>query len=80
VDDPNNERRDVRDVLREDRSRGRRPIDTDAVREREKRLEKCRELLRYGSEADLRRAIRALGLTDGSPEFAEAILIWRASH
>ena len=78
--DDEERQRDVRDVIREEKSRGRRPVDTDALRDYQEKLAKCRELLQYGNESDLRDAIRALGLEDGSPEFVEAIRIWRASH
>ena len=71
---------DVRNVIREETSRGRRPVDTDAIAAAQERLAKCRELLELGNERDLRDAIRALGLKDGSPEFEEAVRIWRASH
>lgn len=64
--------------MREESSRGRRPVNTDELREREKRLAKCRELLQYGSEQDVREAILALGLEDGSALFLEALRIWRS--
>ena len=69
---------DVEDVIREEVSRGRRPVDTDALRERQELRARCRELLQYGTEQDVREAMLALGLKDGSPQFLEALRIWRS--
>ena len=69
---------DLEDVIREERSRGRRPIDTEAQRKRRERLKMCRELLQYSSEREVREVIFAYGLEDGSPEFLEVIRVWRA--
>jgi hypothetical protein len=49
------------DVLREERSRGRRPVDMAARRQREEDKRALRWLLEHGTEAELRAAIRALG-------------------
>ena len=70
--------KDLDDVIREERSRGRRPIDTDAQRKRQERLKMCRELLQYSSEREVRETILAYGLEDGSAEFLEVIQVWRA--
>lgn len=72
--------RDVQDVMREERGRGRRPVDTDALRERSERLETCRELLQYGNEADVVEAMRGLGVEPGSKAMRDALQIWRASR
>ena len=80
MDDKERRGQDVRNVIREETSRGRRSVDTDAIGATQEKLAKCRELLEFGNEGDLRDAIRALGLKDGSPEFEEAVRIWRASH
>jgi hypothetical protein len=68
---------DLDDVIREEQSRGRRPVDMDARREREALREGFRQLLRLGDEALLREAMRALGLDDESPEFVRALEAWR---
>ena len=68
---------DVDDVMREERSRGRRPVDMDVRRERETLRKGFREILQLGDEAMLREAMRALGLDDQSPEFSRALDVWR---
>lgn len=68
----------LRDVIWEEKSRGRHPANTDILREHQERLELCRALLHCGTEKDFRNAILALGVKDESPEFLEALGIWRA--
>lgn len=65
---------DVRDVIREERSRGRRPISTEA-RRRAKRL-LVRELLAEEDEATFLESIRALGLQQGSTRWRNARNAW----
>lgn len=68
---------DLDDVMREEQSRGRRPVDMDARREHETLREGFRKLLQLGDEAALRRAMRALGLDEQSPDFLQALAVWR---
>ncbi len=69
---------DIRDVMKAEQSRGRRPIDIDARREREEMLKVLRELLNEGDEAGFMQAMRAYGWGDDSAEFQRALKIWRA--
>jgi hypothetical protein len=68
---------DVRDLIRQEGRRGRRPIDLGAQRERREKLTALRKLLEIGTEADFVKAVRAFGLREGSPEFLASLEIWR---
>jgi hypothetical protein len=58
-------------------SRGRRPIDLETRRKRDKRLRDFRKLLELGTEEEFAAAMRASGLADDSERFREALQIWR---
>ena len=70
----------VQDVMREEKSRGRRPgspVDTDILRGRKRRLQDLRKLLRINRKEDFVEAIRDdLGLEPNSPLFEDAIHVW----
>ncbi len=69
---------DLREVMDEEKSRGRRrPADPEARKRRKALLRDLRRLLKYGDEKDFVEAIRALGLKEGSPEFQNALAVWR---
>ncbi len=68
---------DLEDVLKEETSRGRRPIDTEARRERQRLRRDYLKLIREGDEEDFLNALRALGLPEGSREFEDFRRIWR---
>lgn len=63
--------------MKQEKRRGRRPIDFDAGKRRAQTLRDMRMLLETASEEEFVAAIRAAGLLDGSPEFLEALRIWR---
>ena len=71
------ERSDLDDVLREERARGRRPVDATARRRRQELVRKLSRTIREGNEREFLRIVRVLGLRDGSPEFANALRLWR---
>lgn len=71
------EKRDLEDVMREEKSRGRRPIDTEELRVRQRLLKDLRRLLRVDKKQDFVNAMRVLGLEPGSPLFEDALRIWR---
>lgn len=68
---------DVGDVIREERSRGRRPVNTDVERERQLLRQGFLKLIQEGDERQFLRAIRGLGLQDESPEFETILKLWR---
>ena len=70
------ERQDLADAMAADTRRSKRPIDIDERRRRNELLKDFRFLLDHGSKEDFANAIRALGLKDGSPEFAKALATW----
>lgn len=72
-DDPT----DLDDVIKEERSRGRRPVDTDIQRERELLRKGFWKLIQTGDERQFLRAIRGLGLQDDSLEFETILKLWR---
>jgi hypothetical protein len=70
---------DIQDVMREEKSRGKRRVDTKALQLTQHRLKVLREALNSKTEREFVEAIRELGLADGSEELREALKIWRAS-
>lgn len=69
----------IQDVMREEKSRGRRRVDTKALREREELLRRFREALKLRTEGEFVEAIRELGFADDPVKLREALKIWRAS-
>ncbi len=71
---------ELEDLMKEEGSRGRRrPLVDAASRRQRQRLLKAFEIaLREGDEQLFLEAIRRdLGLKDGSPEFVNAVRVWR---
>lgn len=68
---------DLDDVMIEEQSRGRRPVDMKTRRERQRLRGELRRLLEAGDERGFMEAMRSVGLEDGSPEFLEALRVWR---
>jgi len=68
---------DLRDVMKAEKSRGRRPVDIAALRERQRFLQVLRELLEDDNLEGFLNAIRAYGLREGMPQFEAALRAWR---
>jgi hypothetical protein len=78
ADDPKNS--DIQDVVREEKSRGKRKVDTKALSLKHERLKVLRDALQSSkTEREFVDAIRALGLGDAPEKLREALKIWRAS-
>ncbi len=77
ADDPKSS--DIQDVMREEKSRGKRRVDTKAIQLTQARLKLLREALNSETEREFVEAIRELGFADDSEELSEALKIWRAS-
>jgi hypothetical protein len=77
ADDPKSS--DIQDVMREEKSRGKRLVDMKALREREELLKGFREALKLRTEREFVEAIRELGFADDLSKLREALKIWRAS-
>jgi hypothetical protein len=70
---------DIRDVMREEKSRGKRRVDTKAIQLTQERLKLLVEALNSKTEREFVEAIRGLGLADDPEKLREALKIWRAS-
>jgi hypothetical protein len=77
TDDPKNS--DINDVMREEKSRGKRRVDVEALRRRENLLKKFREALTLRTEREFVDAIREMKLADDPEKLRELLKIWRAS-
>ena len=76
--DGHNDDEGIRDVMREERGRGRRPVDTDAEKaERELRDGYRRLISAGGSKEEFRDGLIALGWSADSPEFHAFLRQWR---
>jgi hypothetical protein len=63
---------DIHDVMREEKSRGKRRVDMNALRRREELLKGFREALKLRTEHEFVDAISELGLADDSEKLREA--------
>jgi uncharacterized protein YpiB (UPF0302 family) len=76
-DDPKD--RDIQDVMKEEKSRGKRRVDVEALRRRKDLLKKIREALTLRTEREFVDAIRELKLVDDPEKLRELLKIWRSS-
>jgi hypothetical protein len=67
---------EIERVRRAEARTGRRPLDTTTLEQNRRRLEALREVVEYGTTDDLKAAMREYGLSEDSPEWAEALRIW----
>jgi len=77
IDDPKDP--DIQDVMREEKSRGKRRVDSDALRRRQDLLKKFREALTLRTEREFVDAIREMKLAENPEKLRELLKIWRAS-
>ena len=77
IDDPKNS--DIDDVMKEEKSRGKRPVDTKALRRKQELLRKFREALKLRTEREFVDAIRELKLVDDPEKLRALLKIWRSS-
>lgn len=70
-------KKDLEDVMRIESGRGRRPVDLETKRKREENLQSMRTYLAIATEEEFVKAMRGVGLSEGSPEFLDALRIWR---
>ncbi len=73
--DENQKRQDLQDVLREEQSRGRHPIDTDEVRRQRERREHLAELIANRDLARTVSALRESGRTE--KQIADLVKLWK---
>jgi hypothetical protein len=77
--EPNDPDIDIQDVMREEKSRGKRCVDVEALRRRADLLKKFREALTLRTEREFVDAIREMKLADDPEKLRELLKIWRAS-
>ena len=77
MDDPKDP--DIQDVMREEKSRGKRRVDTGARQLRQERLKALQEALKARTEREFLEAIRELGYADDPEKQRQALKIWRSS-
>lgn len=68
---------DIRDVIAEEKSRGRRPCDAEAIKHRKDEIAMLRGIFATPREEDFVKAIRALGYGDDPEKFEEILKAWR---
>jgi hypothetical protein len=68
---------DIREVMAEEKSRGRRPHDAKARKQKKDELETIRGLFATPREEDFVRAIRALGYGDDPKQLEKIVKAWR---
>jgi hypothetical protein len=74
------EQNDVDEVMKQEKQRGRRPIDFEARRKRAQLLRDMKKLLETATEPEFREAMRVVGMREGSPGWLEAMRIWRENR
>ena len=74
------EESDLQNVMKEEKSRGKRRVDTKVLQLRQERLKILREALTNSrTEREFVEAIRELGIADDPAKLREALKIWRSS-
>ena len=71
------EDKEISDVMKEEQSRGRRPIDTTARAKAKKLREDIGKVLRFGDERALVRILHEAGHPEQSAEFQNALKLFR---
>jgi hypothetical protein len=74
----NSQDKDLRDVMREEKSRGKRRVDPEEERKRQELLRAFRNALEARTEREFLDAIKLLGLGDDPSKREKALKIWRS--
>ena len=69
---------DIREVIAEEKSRGKHPLDLKARKEKAELLRQLREALALDTEVEFRQAIRGLQLDEDPKRLEEAVRLWRS--
>ena len=77
MDDPRDP--DIQEVMREEKSRGKRRVDTGERQLRQERLKALQGALKSRTEREFMEAIREPGYGDDPEKLREALKIWRSS-
>jgi hypothetical protein len=70
---------EIDDVMKEEKSRGKRRVDTGERQRRQERLKALQEALKARTEREFVEAIHELGYGDDPEKLREALKIWRSS-
>ena len=70
--------RDLKDLVRQEEARGRRPVDPDAEREQRELREGYRDLINGDDEELFREGLIALGYQPDSERFEQFLAVWRS--
>ncbi len=73
-------KQDLEDIMRSETRRGKRPMDIEERRRRAELQRDFKFLLESASKEEFVKAIHALGLRDGSPQFEQALSIWNETR
>ena len=71
---------DIEQVRRAEMRRGRRPVDLDAIQERQRISAALREILNHGTLDELKDAMRVFGLSEKMPQWIAAVKVWNAER
>jgi hypothetical protein len=69
---------DIRELMTEEKSRGRRPYGSEAIRAKKKQLEDFRTALTLKTEQDFVKAIRELWYVLDPDQLEDAVRVWRS--
>jgi len=68
---------DIEQVRKTEERRGRRPVDSETVKERQRMIAALRRILADGTVDELKAAMRVYGLSQDSTQWNETLRIWR---
>jgi hypothetical protein len=71
---------DIKRVRKVEMRRGKRPLDFDAIQERQRIAAALREIFEHGTIEELKDAMREFGLSEKMPEWTETLRIWNAER
>jgi len=69
---------DLKDLMRQEEARGRRPVDPDAEREQRELVQGFRDLINGNDEKQFREGLTALGYQPDSERFEHFLAVWRS--
>lgn len=68
---------DIEDVRNAEEQRARKRIDLDAIEERRQIRRDLRDIWQYGDIEDLKQAMLAYGIEEGSKNWDQTLAVWR---
>ena len=72
---------EIEQIRQVEMRRGRRPVDMETVRQKRRTKAAVRNVLENdGTEEGLKRAMRAIGLSEKSPKWNAALRVWRDEY